>query len=114
LLSLAYIIWNNFKPNEILSYKCKNGLWDLAYLIFRQKAFLGYVSFGQFFIDDEEIEKAFFVQQSQKYNFDTEAYISHLRTIPIFSNPKLESHIALFLMILNLNADWKIQKGFWV
>jgi len=98
----------NFKPDEILSYKCKNGLWDLAYPIFQQETFLGYVSFGQFFINDEEIEKAFFVQQAQKYNFDTEAYISHLRTIPIFSSVKLESHITLFLTMLKLNADRKM------
>jgi len=94
----------NFKPDEILSLKCNNGLWDIAYPIYAGHTFLGYVGFGQFFISDDVIDKEFFIQQSQKYNFDTEAYIGQLRNIPIFPLQKLESHISLFLSVLKLNV----------
>jgi ligand-binding sensor protein len=93
----------NFKPDEVLSLKCNNGLWDMAYPIYAGHTFLGYVGFGQFFISDDVIDKEFFIQQSQKYNFDTEAYIGQLRNIPIFPIQKLESHIILFLNLLKLN-----------
>jgi ligand-binding sensor protein len=96
---------NHFKPDEFLSYKCKNGLWDIAFPIYNHDAFIGYVSFGQFFINEEEITKDFFVQQAQKYNFDMEAYISQLRSIPIFSREKLEAHVSLFLTMLKYNAE---------
>lgn len=95
----------NFKPDEILSLKCNNGLWDIAYPIYAGETFFGYVGFGQFFVSDDVIDKEFFIQQSQKYNFDTEAYIGQLRNIPIFPIQKLESHISLFLNILKLNIE---------
>lgn len=75
----------------------------MAYPIYAGHTFLGYVGFGQFFISDDVIDKEFFIQQSQKYNFDTEAYIGQLRNIPIFPIQKLESHIILFLNLLKLN-----------
>jgi ligand-binding sensor protein len=98
----------NFEPDEMLSYKCKNGLWDIAFPIFQQDIFLGYVGFGQFFLNNEEIEKEFFVRQARKYNFDTDAYISHLRTVPIFPREKLESHVLLFLTILLMMVTAKV------
>lgn len=94
----------NFEPNKAISYKCKNGLWDIAYPIFLDENLIGSISFGQFFFDDEEIDKTFFVKQAEKFNFDQEAYISQLRKVPIINRLKIDSYVKLFVKIIEKTA----------
>lgn len=90
----------HFKTNTALGYKCKNGLWDIAYPIIIDDVLIGKVLFGQFFFDNENIDKSFFIRQAEKYNFDKELYLAQLRNVPILSKSKIEAYIKLFLQIL--------------
>ncbi|HKM93047.1 MAG TPA: PocR ligand-binding domain-containing protein [Prolixibacteraceae bacterium] len=93
--------FKHFKPNKAISYKCKNGLWDISYPLYRNKTFLGYVTFGQFFYSSDHIDKTFFLDRAKRFNFDTEAYIERLKEVPILDALKLEAHVTLFLKMLD-------------
>lgn len=96
---------NNFEPNKAISYKCNNGLWDIAYPIYVDDDFLGSIFFGQFFYDDEEIDKTFFEERARKFNFDVDAYIEELKNIPILKRTKVESYVKLFVKIIEKTAS---------
>lgn len=95
----------HFEPNKAVSYKCKNGLWDISYPLYRDKTFLGYVTFGQFFYSSDHIDKSFFIDRANRFNFDTEAYIERLKEVPILDALKLEAHVTLFLKMLDTISD---------
>ena len=94
----------NFEPNKAISYKCSNGLWDMAYPIYVDDEFLGSIYFGQFFYDSDDINKDFFLNQATRFNFDQEAYISLLREVPILNKQKIDAYIKLFITIIEKMA----------
>src|ERR1035437_2596352 len=49
-------IRENLKTKNPIAYKCKNGLWDVAYPIIIEEKHLANIFFGQFFFDDEAID----------------------------------------------------------
>lgn len=83
-----------------ISYKCKNGLWDLAYPLLFEDKILGCLIFGQFFYQHDPVDKHFFVEQAQKYQFEKDAYIDVLKEVPIISQEKLEAYTELFVTSL--------------
>lgn len=94
----------HFEPNKAISYKCNNGLWDVAYPIYIDDEFYGSIYFGQFFYSDDVIEKEFFLSQAEKFNFEPEAYINELKEVPILEKSKVDSDVKLFLKIVEKMA----------
>lgn len=90
----------HFEPNKAISFKCSNGLWDVAYPIYAEEEFLGSIQFGQFFFDHEPIDKQFFIQQAERYQFDQLAYIEQLKQVPILNQEKIDAYIRLFISIV--------------
>lgn len=90
----------NFEPNKAISFRCSNGLWDIAYPIYIEEEFLGSIQFGQFFFDHEPIDKQFFVKQAEKFQFDQQAYIEELKQVPILNQEKVDAYIRLFISII--------------
>jgi len=70
-------------------YKCKNNLWDMATPIMVGNHHAGNLFLGQFFFDDEEIDREFFSRQAQKYGFDETAYLDALERVPRWSRKKI-------------------------
>ncbi|MFA9389887.1 MAG: PocR ligand-binding domain-containing protein [Prolixibacteraceae bacterium] len=95
----------NFETNKAISYKCKNGLWDMAYPIYLDEEFLGSIYFGQYFLDTDKIDKSFFIDQAVKFNFNQEAYLEFLKNVPILNQQKIDSSIQLFVTILEKVAN---------
>jgi ligand-binding sensor protein len=91
---------NNYQPNQVLSYKCSNGLWDIAYPFYINGVFVGSIHFGQCFFDDDEIDKSFFIQQANKFKFDEYQYISTLKEVPIFNYKKVLAGIELLIKVI--------------
>lgn len=71
-----------------VTYRCKNGMWDIGYPVFIGNKHLANIMCGQFFFDDEEINVAFFERQALKYGFDTASYLSALKKVPKISRKK--------------------------
>lgn len=70
------------KPGEFVKYKCKNNMWDMATPIVLGGKRMGTVFLGQFFYEDEYVDRSFYEKQAEEYGFDKEAYLSALDKVP--------------------------------
>jgi len=84
-------IRENLKTENPVAYKCKNGLWDVAYPIFIERKHVANIFFGQFFFDDEAIDIPYFEQQALKYGFDKTEYLNALDEVPVISHKKADT-----------------------
>ena len=73
-----------------ISYKCKHGLWDVAYPIIVEKKHIATVFFGQFFINEKEKDVVFFERQAEKFGFNKTEYLKSVNEVPVFSLDKVE------------------------
>jgi nitrogen-specific signal transduction histidine kinase/ligand-binding sensor protein len=87
----------NLKPGEYVSYKCKNGLWDVVTPLYIENKHLGNIYTGQFFYDDDHIDEEFFIKQAEACGFDKISYLDALRRIPRYSRETI-NHLMHFLV----------------
>ncbi|MBW2669221.1 MAG: PocR ligand-binding domain-containing protein [Deltaproteobacteria bacterium] len=87
----------NLKPGEYVSYKCKNGLWDVVTPLYVENKHLGNIYTGQFFYDDDHIDEDFFIKQAKACGFDKDSYLDALRRVPRYSRETI-SHLMNFLV----------------
>lgn len=80
---------NELKNGEIRLYKCKNNIWDVATPLFIGGNHVANVFFGQFFFEDEKVDRALFDDQAEKYGYKEE-YLAAFDRIPRFSREKIE------------------------
>ncbi len=93
---------------EFRQYRCKNNLWDIATPIFVAGRQVGNVFSGQFFFDDETVDRAAFRAQARRYHFDEEQYLSALDRVPRLSRKTVEDGMAFLLKL----ADMLSQLGY--
>ena len=79
----------DLKKGEIRIYKCLNNMNDLVTPIIVEDVHVANLFIGQFFFDDEVIDKNTFIQQAKKYNFDTDAYLQALEKVPILNRNEI-------------------------
>lgn len=84
------------EPGTFLSYRCKNGLWDMSSPIVVSGQHLGNIYFGQFVYADEELDLDFFRQQAQRYGFDESAYIDALKRVPRYDHETVLEVMAFY------------------
>ncbi len=89
-------------------YKCKNNLWDMATPIFVAGQHVGNLYTGQFFFDDETVDREQFRSQARTYGFDEQAYLAALDRIPRLSRKAVEQSMSFFLKL----ADMVSQLGY--
>ena len=77
------------EKGKIQIYKCKNNMWDVVTPLFIGDKHVGNVFFGQFFFDDEKVDRDLFTAQAEKYGFDKEQYLLAFDRIPRFSKEKI-------------------------
>jgi len=87
----------NLRPGDYVDYKCKNGLWDVVTPLYVGTRHLGNIYTGQFFYDDEPIDKDFFIKQAERYGFDKNAYMDAFQNIPRYSRETIQ-HLMSFLV----------------
>lgn len=80
----------SLSAEDYVTYKCRNGLWDMAMPIMIAGEHCATLFLGQFFYEDEEIDEAFFLAQALEFGFDTDRYMAALRRIPVFSRNKVQ------------------------
>jgi PAS domain S-box-containing protein len=81
---------------ECRLYKCKNNLWDMATPINVAGRRLGNIFTGQFFFEDETVDREFFRRQAGTYGFDEEEYLRALDRVPRLSRETVERGMAFF------------------
>jgi PAS domain S-box-containing protein len=93
---------------EFRLYKCKNGLWDIATPLVVGGRQVGNIFSGQFFFDDETVDRESFRSQARRYGFDEEDYLAALDRVPRLSRGSVERGMTFLLKL----ADMLSQLGF--
>ena len=78
------------------SYKCLNNMWDIALPIVISGEHFGTIIFGQFFYEEDVIDKEYFVAQAIEFGFNEKEYLEALRKVPIYSKKKIEHIIEYY------------------
>jgi signal transduction histidine kinase len=84
---------------EILEYRCKNGLIDIAMPIIINRRHMASILTGQFFYEDDPPDRNLFVAQSEAFGFDKDEYLKALDEVPRFSRQHVHDNI-IFLQHL--------------
>ena len=87
---------SGLKKGEIRLYKCKNNLWDAVTPLFMGDKHVGNVFFGQFFFDDEKVNRDLFASQAEKYDFNKEEYLEAFNHIPRFDKKRVQDLMAFY------------------
>jgi PAS domain S-box-containing protein len=82
---------------EIRRYRCKNNLWDVATPIVVGGHHVGNVFMGQFFHDDERVDRDLYRAQAARYGFDQGEYLAALDQVPRLDRNTVASAMAFFL-----------------
>jgi PAS domain S-box-containing protein len=101
-------IAENLKTNKAITYKCKNGLYDIAFPILIEGKHMANLIFGQFFFEDEGVDFPHFERQSRKYDFNTTAYLDSIKEVPLITRGKAQSLIGF----ISLWAKMLTQKAY--
>ncbi len=80
-------------------YKCKNNLWDMATPIMVAGRHLGNIYTGQFFFEDERVDRELFRAQARQYGFDEEKYLAALDRVPRLSRQVVDYGMGFFLKL---------------
>ncbi len=78
------------KRGEYVAYRCKSGLWDVVTPLYVADTHMGNIYTGQFFYDDENVDRAYFEGQAETYGFDKDAYLAALDQVPRFSRDQVK------------------------
>jgi polar amino acid transport system substrate-binding protein len=85
---------DDLAQGESRLYKCKNNLWDMATPIFVAGQRVGNAFTGQFFFEDETVDREYFREQARKYGFDETGYLAALDRVPRLSREMINRGIA--------------------
>lgn len=77
------------KEGSLLSFKCRNGLWDTAFPIMIDNAHMVTLSLGQIFFEDDQTDLEFFRKQAAEFGFDVDAYLAAVKRVPILTRQKV-------------------------
>ncbi len=90
------------------SYKCLNGLVDVAVPIIIKGEHIANLYSGQFFF--EEPDSTFFKKQAEKYGFDEGKYLAALKNVPVVSEEKVKTAMDFLLNMTQMISDITLQK----
>lgn len=83
-------IQDHLVEGEACRYKCKNGLWEIGIPIVVSGRHLAMLFVGQFFYEEESLDRDFFMQQAGALGFDIPRYLAALERVPVFSREKVD------------------------
>jgi PAS domain S-box-containing protein len=90
------------------SYKCLNGLVDVAVPIVINGEHIANLFSGQFFFEEPDI--SFFKKQAKKYGFDENKYLDALSKVPIVSEEKVKTILDFLLSMTQMISEITFQK----
>ncbi len=89
-------------PGEFRLYKCKNHMWDIATPLMVAGQHVGNLFSGQFFFDDEPLERELFRSQAQRYGFDEQEYLAALEAVPRLSRESVDLGMAFLTKLARM------------
>ena len=71
------------------AYRCSNGLWDVAFPLVVGEEHIANVYTGQFFFEDDHVDREEFAARARRLGFDVAAYLEALDKVPVLSQEQL-------------------------
>ncbi len=107
---------SGLKRGEIRLYRCKNNMWDVVTPMFIGGKHVGNLFFGQFFFENETVDRSVFAAQAKKFEFNAEEYLRAFDSVPRFSREKIDNLMVFYAklaeMISKLSySNLKLAKG---
>ena len=93
------------EPGTYKLYKCKNHMWDMATPLMVGERHVGNLFLGQFFFEEETVDRELFRRQAQQYGFDEEAYLAALDRVPRWSQEKLDRVFKFYIQFADMISD---------
>ncbi|MFW6227215.1 MAG: PocR ligand-binding domain-containing protein, partial [Bacteroidota bacterium] len=88
-------IEKHLNTESFVEYKCKNGLWDVAYPVILRGRHIATFYFGQFAYEDQDWKKDFEIQ-AQKFGFDSREYRKAMDEVPVYKKEQVEKITTFF------------------
>jgi|GEM_PF-546524 len=89
-------------PGEVTLYKCRNHMWDMATPIFVGETKVGNLFMGQFFFDDEPLDRLRFLEQARRFGFDEERYLAALGRVPRLNRATVVTAMRFFTKLARM------------
>ena len=84
------------------AYRCKNNLWDMVTPVVVGGRHLGNIFIGQFFYDDEVLDRDLFRSQARQYGFDETAYLAAVDRVPSWSRETVDAAMAFYAKLAGM------------
>jgi PAS domain S-box-containing protein len=91
--------------NPPISYKCKNGLNDVAMPIIIEGNHVANLFFGQFFYNTDERDLKKFEKQAKTNNFNVDDYLKAIEKIPVYTKKEVNDILSFFMSLLKIITD---------
>jgi len=91
------------KGDQLVNFKCKNGLMDIGTPIIVEGNYLATLFVGQIFFEEPNIE--YFRKQAKDLDFDEEAYLNALKEIPIVNADQYEKILKFLADLAQLISE---------
>ncbi len=90
---------------EFAAYRCKNQLWDVVTPLVVGDRHVGNVYTGQFFYDDDIVDRGAFAARAVECGFDQNAYFEALGRVPRVSRDKVTRSMRLLVQMATVLAE---------
>jgi ligand-binding sensor protein/anti-sigma regulatory factor (Ser/Thr protein kinase) len=91
--------------SEHYAYRCRNGLWDVAFPLMIAGQHVANVYTGQFFFDDDRVDREEFVERARRLGFDESAYLEALERVPVISHERLRQTIGFLSDLVGMLGE---------
>jgi len=96
------ILTRGVDPGTFRTYRCKNHMWDMVTPITLGDQHVGNLFLGQFFFEDDEIDRDFYRAQARRYGFDEAQYLAALDRVPRWSHAKVDTVMRFYAKFAQL------------
>lgn len=83
-------------PGAFKFYRCKNNLWDVVTPLMLGDRHVGNLFSGQFFFDDDEVDRDVFRAQARANGLNEAEYMAALDRVPRFSRERIDAAMSFF------------------
>ncbi len=100
----------HLKRGEFVAYPCQNGLWDVVTPLHVGDFHVGNLYTGQFFYDDQEVDRAQFEALAEAHGFDRKAYLEALDRVPRYSRAKVQALMGFLVKLADLIGEQGLRR----
>ena len=104
-LSINRRLVQGMDQSEHYAYRCSNGLWDVAFPLVVAGEHLANVYTGQFFFEDDDVDREAFAERARRLGFDESAYLAALDKVPVLTYDQLRKRLAFISDLVSMLGE---------